>query len=48
MTCEIDDSFNEAEAQRLGDRATSYVVNDGSSVEKTVRYAESIVLKEKD
>lgn len=48
VTCEIDDSFTEAEAQRLGNRATSYVVNDGFSIEKAVRHVESIMLKEKE
>lgn len=47
VTCEIDDSFTEAEAQQLGDRATSYVVNDGFSIEKAVRHVEAIMLKNK-
>ena len=48
VTCEVDDSFTEAEAQWLGNRATGYVVNDGFSVEKAVRHVESIMLKEKE
>ena len=48
VTCEVDASFTESEAQRLGDRATSYVVNDGFSVERAVRHVEAMMLKERE
>lgn len=47
VSCEIDDSFTEKEAQCLGDRATSYVVSDGYSIERAVRHVEAMMLKDK-
>lgn len=47
QSCEIDDCFTKAEAQRLGDRATSYVVGDGWSIDRAVRYIEERMLQEK-
>ena len=47
VCCEVNDLFTEKEAQCLGDRATSYVVNNGYSVEEAVRHVEAIMLKEK-
>ena len=47
VCCEVSDLFTEAEAQYLGDRATSYVVNDGYSIEHAVRHVEAMMLSKK-
>ena len=47
QSCEIDDVFTQKEAQSIGNRATSYVVNDGWSIERAVRYIEQKMLEEK-
>ena len=44
---EIDDSFTEREAQMIGDRATSYVVNDGYAIWRAVDHVVELVLEEK-
>lgn len=47
VKCEVDDCFTEKEAQYLGNCATSYVVNDGMSIEKAVRLVEKRMLANK-